>query len=193
MNNSEIETIRSIVRGYEDSIQKLELKILIFGPGEGNPDEYAKICYNKRLQIKKLLTDKNHTAVLPEEAYKEAKVQGKDYPNITAFEKYLIEYYCDIALFLYVPNCPGVDHELSVFSVLPECVQKIYCFYANDCEFHWTIDDKIDFIRGGKGYLNSFCKNDIHICNVSKKILEIAESTKRVLGFYPHKKYKGVK
>jgi len=192
MSNSEIETIRRMVKGYEDSLQKLKLILLIFGPGERSPDEYANICYNKRLQIKKLLTDRNYNAILPEEAYEEAKAQGKDYPNITAFEKYLMNC-CDIALFLYVPNCPGVEHELSVFSVLPGCLEKIYCFYANDCEFHWTKNDRIDFIRGNRGHLESFCKNDIYECNVSKKVLEIAESMRRCLGFYSHKKYKGVK
>ena len=192
MTNSEIETIKGMVKGYEDSLQKIKLKILIFGPGKGNPDGYAKACFNKRLQIKQLLTNKDHDAILPEEAFEEAKRQGKEYPNITAFEKHLIEHHCDIALFLYIPNCPGVDHELSVFSVLPDCVQKIYCFHANDCEHHpeWPPKDKIDFICGGKGHLDSFCKNDIDECNVSKKVLEISESVRRFLVFHPYKKYK---
>lgn len=192
MSNRELEIISDMVKGYEESLQKLELKILIFGPGEGNPDEYAQMCFSKRHQIKQLLIDKKHFAILPEEAYEEAKRQGKDYPNITGFEKYLIESRCDIALFLCVPNCPGVDHELSIFSILPDCVQKIFCFYANDCDNHWSMEDKIDFIRGGNGHLESFSKNDIHECNVSKKILKIAESRRTFLGLYPYIKYKGV-
>jgi len=192
---SEIEDIKkSIVEGYENSLQKLNLKILIFGPGQGNIDEYAKACFKKRLEIKKILIEKNHTPILPEEAFEEAERQGKEYPNITAFERYLIEN-CDISIFLHVPNCPGVDHELSAFSSVPECARKIHYFYANDqdIKLYWPQDDNIDFIRGSGGRSDSFCREDIGKCNISKKILETVDSMRRVLVSYPYKKYKEVK
>lgn len=184
-----------MVKKYENALQKEKLKVLIFGPGKGNPDEYAKACYNKRLQIKKLLIENKHNAVLPEEAYEEAKKQGKEFSNITAFEKYSIEHWCDIAVFIYVPNCPGVEHELSAFSGLPECVSKIYCFYANDCKSHsaWTLNDNIGFIRGGKGHLDTFCRDDINKCKVGKKVSEIAEDIRIVSIYYTYVKYKGVR
>lgn len=190
MSSREIEAIKNKVKNYEDSLRKPELKILIFGPGEGNLDEYARACSDKRKQIKQLLVEKSFNAKFPEEAYEEAKRQGKEHQNITLFEIYLMEHECDIALFLYAPNCPGVEHELGVFSMHKDLVHKIYCFHPNDCELRWPVSDSLDFIRGGKGHLESFCKSDIFECHVSTKVLKIVESIRRVEGYHTHIKYK---
>lgn len=193
MHDNEIEDLNRMVKGYENSLPKLS--ILIFGPGERNPDEYGQKCFRKRCEIKEFLKNKNHTAILPEEAFYEAERQGKDYPNITSFEKYLIEQQCDIAIFLYVPNCPGVSHELSVFSTIPECVRKIYFFYAKDCVYNsiWTLNDQIDFINGGNGRVDSFCQNDIEQCELRNKIIKKVECVARFLSMHSYKKYKGMK
>ena len=193
MHDNEIEDLKCMVKGYENSLPKLS--ILIFGPGERNPDEYGQKCFRKRCEIKEFLKNKNYTAILPEEAFLEAKKQGKEYTNITSFEKYLIEYQCDIAIFLYVPNCPGVAHELSVFSTILECVRKIYFFYAKDCVYNskWTLSDQIDFINGGNGCVDSFCQNDIEQCELRKKIIKKVESVARFLSMNSYKKYKGMK
>ncbi len=193
MHDNEIEVLKRMVKEYEESLPNL--KILIFGPGERNSDEYAQKCFRKRCEIKEILTKKNHFAILPEEAFDEAKRQGKEYSNITSFEKYLIEQQCDLAIFLYIPKCPGVAHELSAFSVIPECVRKIYFFYGKDCEYNseWTLNDKEDFVIGGNGRVDSFCKNDIEQCELRKKIINIVECVRRFLSMHPYKKYEGVK
>lgn len=192
MYDGKIKDSNQIIENYKKSLP--QLKVLIFGPSEQNPFDYARKCFNKRVNIKKCLLDKNCIAILPEEEFKEAKKQGKDIQNITAFEKYLIEHECDLAVFLLVPKCPGVDHELSVFSILPECVKKILLFYAKDCDYesNWTLEDKIDFIEGGNGRVESFCQDDIVQCRVQEKILQEIEKVRRVLSMLPHKKYRGV-
>lgn len=194
MSRDEIEAIKNMIKGYRDSVRKVKLEVLIFGPGQKNTDSYAKMCYVKRLEMKKVLQANDHIAILPEEACEKAKKELKEYSNVSDYERYLIQHHCDIAVFLYVPNCPGVDHELSEFSVLPECVGKIYFFYANDCNFDpkWPLNDKIGFVRGGGGYWDNFCQKDIAECNVSKKVLEIADDMRRFLAYCPHIKYKGV-
>jgi len=193
MYDNEIENLKRMVKGYEDSLPKLQ--ILIFGPSKQNPDKYAQKCFRKRHKIKEILTNKNHITILPEEAFDEARRQGKEYPNITSFEKYLIEQQCDLAVFLYIPNCPGVAHELSAFSIIPDCVRKIYFFYAKDCEYNskWTLKDNIDFVKGGNGRVDSFCQNDIEQCKLREKIIKIVESVTRFLSMHPYKKYEGVK
>ncbi|MBZ9577999.1 hypothetical protein KJA13_03090 [Patescibacteria group bacterium] len=193
MHDNEIEVLKRMVKGYEESLPKL--KILIFGPGERNPNEYAQKCFRKRREIKEILTNKNHFAILPEEAFDEARRQGKEYSNITSFEKYLIEQQCDLAVFLYVPKCPGVAHELDVFSIIPECVRKIYLFYGKDCQYNseWTLKDKEEFVIGGSGHVDSFCQNDIEKCELGKKIIKIVENVRRFLSMHPYKKYEEVK
>jgi hypothetical protein len=106
----------------------------------------------------------------------------------------LIERHCDLAIFLYVPQCPGVDHELSVFSTLPECIRKILLFYAQDSEYNaaWTVNDRIDFIMGGNGRVEPFCRDDIEKCRIQEKITQQIESVRRFLSMHPYKKYKGV-
>lgn len=193
MYDNEIESLKRMVKGYEDSLPKLQ--ILIFGPGKQNPDKYAQKCFRKRYKIKEILTNKNHIAILPEEAFGEARRQGKEYPNITSFEKYLIEQQCDLAVFLYVPNCPGLAHELSVFSIIQDCVRKMYFLYAKDCEYNskWTLKDNIDFVKGGNGRVDSFCQYDIEQCKLREKIIKIVEGITRLLSMHPYKKYEGVK
>jgi len=193
MSNNEIKEIKRIVKNYKDSLP--EIKILIFGPSEQNPDTYASKCFQKRIDIKTSLSGRNCIVILPEEAFNEAKKQGT-IQNITAFEKYLIEQEYDLVMFLYVPNCPGVDHELSLFSALPEdCVRKMLLFYAQDGKFdpEWAIKDKIKFIRGGHGRVEPFCENDIDQCHVREKATEIIEEVRTFLGMHPYKKYEGVR
>jgi len=193
MSGNEIEKIRIMVKGYEESLPKLN--ILIFGPGELNPNEYAKKCFRKRREIKEFLKGKEHSAVLPEEAFEEAKRQGKDYPHIIPFEKYLVEQCCDVAIFLYVPNCPGVNYELSIFSTLPHCTRKIMFLYGNDCEYHpqWVFNDKVDLVKGGNGRVETFCQTDIEECHLREKIIKTIDSISRFLSMHPYKKYEGVR
>lgn len=193
MDSKELKAISDMIKGYEDSLQKLELTVLIFGPGEENTDAYAKACFNKRNQIKQLLTNNKFIAILPEEAHKVAESQGKAPNIITSFEKHLLIEHCDIAIFIWLPNCTGLQHELSAFSDSPECVRKMHCFFATDHPHRWMTQDIEKLIRGGGGRLEDFCKNDVNSCNVSTKVLEIAENTRTFLNFHPHLKYKGVK
>lgn len=193
MSNDEIHEIWEIVEGYQKTLRKTRLRFLIFGPGKDNPDPYAKDCYGKRLQLKEVLKNENHFAILPEEAYNEAKKQGKDVKNITDFERYLIEDHCDIAFFLYLPNCIGLDHELSFFSARPECVRKLYCFYANDSGRHWSQEDKFDFIQVGGGQLYPFSRKQITDCDLNEKVLEVVGRLRIFSRYFPHKKYKGIK
>lgn len=192
MSNNEIEEIRQMVKKYEDSLP--QLRILIFGPSQRNTNEYARKCFHKRINIKKSLSNKNCVAIFPEEAFNEAKKQGRNIQNITNFEKYLIEHHCDLAIFLYVPKCPGVDHELSVLSILPECVRKTLLFYAHDSEYNsrWSVNDKIDFIKGGGGRIEPFCQDDIDQCHIRKKVIQEIERVRRFLSMYPYKKHEGV-
>lgn len=192
MPNDEIETIKLMLKGYEASLPKLN--ILIFGPGESNRDEYANKCFRKRCEIKQFLKEKNHIAILPEEAFEEAKRQGKVYPNIIHFEKYLLEQCCDVAIFLYVPKCPGVDHELSTLATIPECTRKILLLHATDCEYDstWSFNDRIDFIRGGNGRTETFCQEDVDRCHLRERIVRVVESMARFLSLHPYKKYEEV-
>jgi hypothetical protein len=82
MNSDEIDFIREMIRGYR--AQQPKLNILVFGPSEKNPDDYAKKCFKKRLEIKSFLGN-THTVILPEEAFYEAKCQKLEDLTITSF------------------------------------------------------------------------------------------------------------
>lgn len=188
MSAHEIEFIRELVRGYKAHLPKLN--ILVFGPGEKNPDDYAKKCFKKRLEIKSFLVNENHTAILPEEAYCEAKHQNVEDLTITSFEKHLIEQ-CDLAIFLHVPSCPGVEHELSTFASMPECIKKILLFHANDCSYDptWVFHERIKQIKGGNGRVEAFSQNEIEQCHLRERLKDIVESMVSLLSLYPYKKY----
>lgn len=188
MISNEIEIIRDIVKGYKDQLPRLT--ILVFGPGEKNPDDYAKKCFKKRYEIKSFLGNKNHNVILPEEAYCEAERQNLEGLTITSFEKYLIER-CNLAIFLHVPNCPGVEHELSTFATMPECIRKILLFHANDCNYDpdWVFRERIVQIKGGNGRVETFSQNEIEQCHLRKRLTDIVESIASLLSLYPYKKY----
>jgi hypothetical protein len=190
MVNNEIEIIRDIVKGYKEQLPRLY--ILVFGPGERNPDNYAKKCYKKRYEVKSFLRSKNHNVILPEEAYSEARRQNTESLTITSFEKYLIER-CDLAIFIHVPNCPGVEHELSAFTTMPECIRKILLFYANDCNYNpeWVFNERIAQIKAGNGRVDTFSQNEIEQCHLRKRLALIVESMVSLLSLYPYKKYEG--
>jgi hypothetical protein len=188
MSSNEIEIIKEMVRGYKAQLPRLT--ILVFGPGEKNPDDYAKKCFKKRQEIRTFLGNKNHNVILPEDAYCEAKRQNVEDLTITSFEKYLIEK-CDLAIFLHVPNCPGVEHELSTFATMPECIRKILLFHANDCKYDspWVFSDRIKQIKGGNGRIETFCQNEIQQCHLRKRLAVVVESIVSLLSIYPYKKY----
>lgn len=190
MSADEIEFIKEMVRGYKAQLPRLN--ILVFGPGEKNPDSYAKKCFKKRYEIKSFLGNKNHTAILPEEAYCEAKRQNLEDLTITSFEKYLIEQ-CSLAIIIHVPNCPGVEHELSTFATIPECIRKILLFHANDCNYgsNWVFSERVKRIKGGNGRVETFSQNEIEQCHLRKKIADVVDSMVSLLSLYPYKKYEG--
>lgn len=190
MNKNEIDAIKSMIEKYVESRPKLT--ILIMGPGKDNKDDYAQKCYKKRCQIKDFLTKNGHRASLPETRYEEAKRNGVEVLNITEFERYLIDQSNQVII-LYVPNCPGVDHEVSVFSISPECVRKLYFLYGSDCRYTQTFfKDKIDFIEGGNGKVEQFCKNEVEECSLLTRVGQRIEQVARFHSMSPYKKYEGV-
>jgi hypothetical protein len=188
MINDEIEIIRDMVKGYRAQLPRL--RILVFGPSEKNPDPYAKKCFKKRHEIRSHLEGENHNAILPEEAYNEAKRENVENLTITSLEKYLIEHF-DLAIFLHVPHCPGVEHELSTFATMPECTRKILLFHANDCQYDsgWVNAERISQIKGGNGLVETFSQNDIEQCNLRKRVTEIVQCMVSLYSLYPYKKY----
>jgi hypothetical protein len=187
-DRDEIELINSMVKSYRDKTPRL--KLLVFGPGEGNPDVYAKKCYLKRVEIRDSLRN-NHTVIFPEEAYCAAKAQGLDLDTIT-YEKQMMEQ-TDFSIFIYVPNCPGVDHELSTFSIIPECTRKMLLFYANDCKYssQWVHDEIVNHTQGGGGQIHTFNQKDLEQCNLKKRIQNSVMNLAAFALLYPYKKYGG--
>lgn len=189
MDEKEKNIIDGILKRYQESIKKQSLKVLIFGPGKNNTDSYAKICYEKRLKIKEILIQNNYSALLPEEAFEMAKVNGVIIENTTIFEKSLINDESDIVFFIVLPNCKGVSHELSHFTAIPSIVKKLNCFFASEYENYWTENDIRDIIDVGHGSVNMFCKADVEICNLTGKILEIADKVKRFSRYFQYERY----
>jgi hypothetical protein len=188
MISDEIEIIRNLVKGYKDQLPRLT--ILVFGPGKKNQDSYAKKCFKKRYEIRSFLREQNHKAILPEEAYQEAKRLNHEGLTITSFEKYLIEQ-CDLAIFLHVPNCPGVEHELSTFATMPGCIRKMLLFHANDCNYDpkWVFQERVKQIKGGNGRIETFSENEIEQCHLRKRLIDIIGFIVSLLSLYPYKKY----
>lgn len=186
-SNDEIEIIKEMVRGYR--AQQPKLNLLVFGPGEGNPDDYASKCFKKRYEIKSFFAN-SHIVILPEEAYCEAKRQNVRDLTITSFEKFLLEQ-CDLAIFLHISNCPGVEHELSTFSIMPDIIRKILLFHAIDCDYdsNWVFDERIKRIKGGNGRVETFSQNDIEQCHLRKRIAEVVGCMVSLRSLFPYKKY----
>jgi hypothetical protein len=181
----EVEIINNLIDIFDTSISSNSLRILIFGPGEYNVEPYSILCYNKRLQIKELLNQNGHDALLPEDLYKKANAQGIPPKNVTLFEKLLIDNHCDFAIFLYLPKCLGLEHELSTFSILPDIASKMICFYDESTTKHWTLKDRFDFILKNGGQIEEFNEEDIRICNVATKAIERAENLRRIAFYLP--------
>jgi hypothetical protein len=189
-SEDEIEFIKDLVKSYRTRIPKL--KLLVFGPGEKNPDEYAIKCYNKRLAIRQVLRN-NHTVIFPEEALNVAQREGVEGKPIILFEKHLVEQ-SDCAIFISCPNCPGIEHEISVFATFPECVRKILFFYAKDREYgsNWVLEDWLKLLKGGGGKVDPFSEEDLDECHVMKKIEDEIQNIATFCSIYPYKKYGGV-
>lgn len=188
MNSGEMDAIEGMIKKYRES--RPSLTILVMGPAEDNKDDYAQKCYKKRCQIKDFLEAEKHTVFFPEVPYEEAKNKGDDVPNITVFEKNLIEQSHQVIMLL-VPGAPGLESEVNTFSIIPDCARKIYLFY--DCDYHpWYIRDKIEIIEGNSGKTEKFYRNDIEKCSLLTKIGVKIEQIASAMSMWPYKKYQGI-
>jgi len=189
---SELAEIRKMVTAYERSVAKTRVTILVFGPGAGNPDDYARACYEKRLQLKELLASNKFLAVLPEQAYREAEKRGNAPAHILDFEEFLLEHSADIAFVLHVRGCEGVNHELTRLSTNDRCARKMYCFVAADCDSHWSLKDCLQDIEARSGRAEQFTRDDIDKCRLCSRALEYAKRVRIAYHHYARRKYAGV-
>ena len=193
-NQEEIDSIKEMINVYKQSLPKL--KIIIFGPGEDNPDPYAQKCYRKRCQIKQTLEEDNDVFFF-EDLQEEAERSGNFLGNTLVFETIISRENADCILTIFALKSSGLQGELCAFSQHEDLSRKMKVFYDStyynrDCRRHWQIDDALNLIDGFNGLTEPFTENDIDSCSLLTKAKKIIAKERNASALLPRKKYQEI-